>query len=95
MVTAILTESRLTLSQLARSQNVCTPTVWRWCVKGARGVKLESLAIGGKRITSREAFERFVSATNPNAVTAASAPSPAESSRRRKRAAAVLDRAGI
>ena len=91
----ILSETRIALSALARSQNVCTPTVWRWATKGVRGVKLESLAIGGKRITSREAFERFVSATNPNAVTAASAPSPAESSRRQKRAAAVLDRAGI
>jgi hypothetical protein len=35
-------------------------TLWRWIAKGARGVKLESVLIGGKRYTSEEALARFI-----------------------------------
>jgi hypothetical protein len=35
-------------------------TLWRWCLKGCRGVKLESICIGGKRFVTRTAIERFV-----------------------------------
>ena len=34
-------------------------TVHRWRVRGARGVKLETLLVGGRRYTSEEALERF------------------------------------
>jgi hypothetical protein len=32
----------------------------RWATKGRRGVRLESVLIGGRRYTTREAFFRFV-----------------------------------
>ena len=39
-------------------------TVWRWCLRGVRGVKLESLVVGGVRYTSHEAIERFLARLN-------------------------------
>lgn len=35
-------------------------TVWRWMQRGVRGVKLETILIGGKRFTSAEAIQRFI-----------------------------------
>jgi len=40
-------------------------TVLRWMLRGTRGVRLESIAIGCQRLTSREALERFIAAMNP------------------------------
>jgi hypothetical protein len=34
-------------------------TVWRWGTRGIAGVKLESVAAGGRRFTSVEALQRF------------------------------------
>jgi len=41
-------------------------TLQRWRLKGLCGVKLETVLVGGRRFTSREALERFF-----NRVTAA------------------------
>ena len=38
-------------------------TIWRWHMRGIRGVKLESVLVGGRRMTSMEAVERFIVAT--------------------------------
>jgi hypothetical protein len=35
-------------------------TVWRWCSKGCRGVRLESVCIGGRRYVTIPAIERFI-----------------------------------
>lgn len=37
-------------------------TLWRWCLKGCKGVKLESICIGGKRYVTVSAIERFIEA---------------------------------
>ena len=34
-------------------------TLFRWAMRGVRGVKLETVLIGNSRLTSREAIERF------------------------------------
>ena len=34
-------------------------TVHRWAIKGLRGVKLETVVLGGRRCTSVEAIQRF------------------------------------
>lgn len=39
-------------------------TVHRHRLRGVRGVKLETLIVGGRRYTSREAIGRFVAALN-------------------------------
>jgi hypothetical protein len=43
---------------------VSTVTVARWARVGVRGVKLETIRVGGKVLTSREAVERFLAAMN-------------------------------
>lgn len=37
-------------------------TMWRWCLKGCKGVKLESVCIGSKRYVTASAIERFIAA---------------------------------
>ena len=37
-------------------------TTWRWAIKGVRGIKLESIRLGGKHLTSRQALTRFMAA---------------------------------
>ena len=39
-------------------------TLHRWRLNGVRGVRLETLLIGGLRYTSREAIDRFIAAQN-------------------------------
>ena len=34
-------------------------TVWRWATSGCRGIRLETVTIGGGRFTSKEALQRF------------------------------------
>lgn len=34
-------------------------SIWRWCRKGVRGVKLEHLRVGRRVSTSKEALARF------------------------------------
>jgi hypothetical protein len=58
-------EQLLTFTQAAKElpgrPNVAT--LWRWRTAGCRGVRLETVLVGGKRYTSREAIQRFVNAT--------------------------------
>lgn len=68
-------------------------TVWRWVLRGVRGQKLETCLCGGRRFTSIEAIERFVSR-----LTAPDAPTPEYRRRRAAQIAAAnayLDAAGI
>jgi hypothetical protein len=38
-------------------------TLWRWRLRGVRGVKLEVVVVGGRVYSSREAVARFIAAT--------------------------------
>jgi hypothetical protein len=64
-----LSERLLTLSAAAREipgptgRGLHVATLWRWAHRGVRGVRLETVMVGGIRYTSREALERFVAAT--------------------------------
>lgn len=49
-------------------RKVHTSTVWRWVVKGYRGIRLETIQVGGTRCTSREALERFFEQIDADAV---------------------------
>ena len=57
----------LTLSQAANflpkleGKKVAISTIWRWCRKGVRGVKLEHAIIGSRIVTSVQALNGFVS----------------------------------
>jgi len=39
-------------------------TLWRWSSKGVRGVRLQTLKVGGRTFTSREALNRFLAELN-------------------------------
>lgn len=61
-------EKLITLQQAAallpgeNGKSVNPQTVWRWTMRGLRGVRLETVVIGGRRYTSREAVCRFAAA---------------------------------
>jgi Protein of unknown function (DUF1580). len=64
------TDHLLTLSAAAREvpnrdsgRGVNVSTVWRWSLRGIRGVKLQTEMRGGIRFTSRESLQRFFAAT--------------------------------
>lgn len=69
-------------------------TLHRWRIKGVRGVRLETVLIGGLRYTSREAISRFIAAQN-----AETTPEAAISLEQRKRQAeaaqVALAKAGV
>jgi len=77
-------------------RGVNVSTIWRWALKGSRGVKLETVFVGGIRMTSREALQRFY-----QRVTAAAdgEPAPVYTDKQRERAIqqakATLEAAGI
>jgi hypothetical protein len=84
-------ESLLGISQAAH-QSPGRPhisTVWRWINRGIRGIKLETVMIGGRRYTSAEALERFFERTT--AAAAGEAP-PVRTSRQRQRDIARAER---
>jgi hypothetical protein len=37
----------------------CFATLWRWAVRGCRGVKLETVSVGGTLCTTRAALQTF------------------------------------
>ena len=61
-----LVETLLPLAQAAdelprrrRGRKTNLSTLYRWSQAGCRGVRLETIQIGGTRCTSREALQRF------------------------------------
>jgi hypothetical protein len=40
------------------------PTVERWRLRGIRGIRLETVLVGGRRYTTEEAIDRFLTACN-------------------------------
>ena len=67
------TEELIPLKQLGlmfpgrAGKAISRATLFRWMLKGVKGHKLESLLIGGKRVSSRQAVARFLDSLNPGA----------------------------
>ncbi|MCA9171947.1 MAG: DUF1580 domain-containing protein [Planctomycetales bacterium] len=62
----IQNEQLLSLAEASREipgGRVALSTLHRWRLAGIRGIRLETLKCGHRRITSREALERFFAAT--------------------------------
>lgn len=76
-MTRILREQRLSLTGLAADLGVSPATVWRWCLRGSNGHRLESVLLGSRRYTSREALDRFVGATNGGQIAIPTTPTAA------------------
>jgi hypothetical protein len=53
------TEAAKRLPKSPAGRAVHAKTVARWALHGYRGVKLDSLVMGGRRVTSVEACQRF------------------------------------
>lgn len=62
---SLLTEDALTLPQAARELpgKPNPSTLWRWTVRGIGGQKLETIKIGSKVFTTRQALSRFIERT--------------------------------
>ena len=70
IIQRILSEDVLTLEQARGELEICLgtrpdkSTVYRWCLRGVSGNRLESTRIGGRIITSKQALTRFIEAQN-------------------------------
>lgn len=64
-------------------------TLHRWWLHGVRGVRLETILVGGRRFTSAEALERFAAATT---AAANGQPPPVRTTRRRRLAVEAAER---
>ena len=58
----------ITAAATAEGIEISTKTALRWCLRGVRGTRLESLKIRGRRLTSRAALRRFFERTQQQAV---------------------------
>ena len=92
----ISSEQMLTLTQAAKllPGRPSVVTLWRWRSKGVKGRKLETVAIGGRTYTSREALERFARHDGGNAE-AVAIRTPKQRERAIRQAEAELAKAGI
>lgn len=84
------TETIITLGEACRlvpPRGISTACMARWIVTGVRGAVLETIRIGGRRLTSREALSRFFAAQN-----APDSPAPAFTPSQRRRQAETADR---
>jgi hypothetical protein len=89
----LLSETRISLKDLAREQGVALSTCWRWTLRGVKGQQMKSFNVGQRRYTTREEFARWIAAINAEPVTAA-----ATTQARRESVAAAereLDEVGI
>lgn len=70
-------------------------TLHRWRLNGVRGVKLETVLIGGLRYTSREAISRFIAAQNADDTPPAPVITPSQRKRQSEAARAELKKMGV
>jgi hypothetical protein len=91
MTADLLTEPRISLTALAHREGVHVSTVWRWCLRGVHGHRLESISIGQRRYTTEPAYRRWVSLVNGEPIVRSETPRQRERSiERAERRAAEL-----
>jgi len=67
-VSRILTEDVVSLQEAradlfrATGRRPDKTTLYRWCLKGVAGTKLEHIRLGDRILTSRQAITRFIAA---------------------------------
>jgi hypothetical protein len=108
-MSTLLNEQLISLSQLAarikshrRQGSLSTQAIWRWVTRGlmlpdGRMVKLESVRLAGRFLTSWPAFQRFLVAQTPGEAEVLPVPtrSPAKRKRAGELAGQALKSAGI
>jgi len=89
-----LANAAKTLPRRRQGKKPHVSTLFRWASRGVRGVRLETIRVGGTICTSTEALQRFC-----NALTEPDWPPPGRTNRQRQaaidRANRELDEAGI
>jgi len=97
-------ESIITLGEACRAfppSGVSDATMARWIQRGIKVktlgafVKLETLLIGGRRVTSREAIVRFIAAQNANDAPAAPVITASQRRKQSEAARAELEKMGV
>ena len=91
------TENIITLGEACRvfpPNGISDATMARWIQKGVKGVKLETLVIGGRRLTSKESIFRFIAAQNADDAAPVRI-TPAQRRRQSEAARKALQEAGI
>lgn len=91
---------RLTLTELARQENVSPSTTWRWATKGEQHIRLPSVLIGSARMTTRAAFlawceERTARANQLTEPAAPTTQSESDEAKRAERAERELAQLGL
>lgn len=98
MSSSLLNEDLMPLGRAARllpsmrdGKCVSPSTFWRWYRNGCRAVdgrlvKLQTWMIGGRRVTSREAIERFIAALSDDTPLPQPAPASSETEAEQLRA---------
>lgn len=83
------------LREVPATRTIPPRTGHRWAMTGARGVKLETQMVGGKRMTTVKALRAFLTALNPVPSTEPEGPrSPAQRRAADDAAARELDKLG-
>jgi Protein of unknown function (DUF1580) len=92
------TETLLTLNEARTAfpggKKLALATFHRWRLRGVRGVRLETILIGGLRYVSRESIARFIAAQNVDESLVPTI-TPAQRARQAKAAQSELAKAGI
>jgi hypothetical protein len=83
-------EAARRLPRLRAGRPVSPATLWRWASRGLRGVRLETVRVGGTTCTSVEALRRFFARLGGGEAAPAAAPTA-----RADRAAKELESLGI
>ena len=81
-------------SALPGRKRVALPTLHRWRLHGVRGVRLETVLVGGLRYTSREAIRRFIATQNRDEQSAPTI-TPTQRHKQSNAARAALAEAGV
>lgn len=69
-------------------------TLWRWFQRGVKGHRLETLVVGGKRYTSREALQRFADRLTTSTAAPIAVRTPRQRQREIEQAEAELAKSG-
>ena len=91
-------ENIITLAEACRRvppDGVSTATMARWIQRGVRGARLETIFIGGRRLTSCEALSRFIAAQNADDAPAAPVITAGQRRRQSEAARTELERMGV
>lgn len=91
-------ETIITLGEACRAvppHGISPATMARWIQRGVRGgARFETVLVGGRRLTSREAIARFIATQNPDQTPAATI-TPGQRRKQAETANRVLAEAGL